>query len=70
MLFVDNLVNNGHTLCMSWAFYNQIEFQIFMASVVLLLIYRWTKVGSVLVAVGLVVYSWTVNLVYTQEHGQ
>ena len=24
VLFIDNLVNNGHTLCMSWSFYTQI----------------------------------------------
>ena len=24
VLFIDNLVNNGRTLCMSWTFYNQL----------------------------------------------
>lgn len=70
VLFVDNLVNNGHTLCMSWAFYMQIEFQVFLASVVLLFVYSKTKLGSLVVTAGLIIYSWTINLVYTEQHKQ
>lgn len=66
MLFIDNLVNNGHTLCMSWAFYIQIEFQVFLISLVLLFVYTKNKLVSFGIAVGLVAYSWTMNLIYTQ----
>ena len=69
-LFIDNLVNNGHTLCMSWAFYMQLEFQVFLISMVLLFIYSRHKLASFVVAVALVTYSWTMNMIYTQEHGQ
>ena len=65
MLFVDNLVNNGHTLCMSWAFYNQLDFQIFLVGIVILIIYRINKIASLVATVGLIAYSWTVNLIYT-----
>ena len=65
VLFVDNLVNNGRTLCMSWAFYMQIEFQVFLCSVVLLFIYSKSKLASLVVTVCLVAYSWTINLMYT-----
>lgn len=70
VLFVDNLVNNGHTLCMSWAFYMQMEFQVFLCSLFLLLIYSRSKGASLLVAAGLVAYSWTINLIYTEQNKQ
>jgi hypothetical protein len=63
---VDNLVNNGRTMCMSWAFYLQIEFQIFVGGVVLLVVYGRSRVGALIIAVGLVIYSWTINMVYSQ----
>ena len=69
-MFVDNLVNNGHTLCMSWTFYVQLDMQVFFIGIVLLLIYRKSKLASILVAIGLVAYSWTINLIYTQNNGQ
>ena len=70
VLFVDNLVNNGHTLCMSWAFYNQLDFQIFLIGIAILFIYGKSKIASVVVTVGLIAYSWTVNLMYTEQNGQ
>lgn len=63
---MDNLVNNGRTMCMSWAFYLQIEFQIFVGGVVLLVVYGRSRVGALIIAVGLVIYSWTINMVYSQ----
>jgi peptidoglycan/LPS O-acetylase OafA/YrhL len=70
VLFIDNLVNNGHTLCMSWAFYMQIEFQVFLCSLAILLFYSRSKLGSFCFAAALVAFSWTVNLVYTEQHHQ
>ena len=70
MFFIDNFVNNGQTLCMSWAFYTQVEFQMFLCGIVLLMVYCRTRLGSLLLALGLVIYSWTINLIYTQEHNQ
>ena len=70
LLFVDNLVNNGHTLCMSWAFYNQLDFQVFLIGIAILFIYHKSKITSLVVTVGLIAYSWTVNLIYTEQNGQ
>jgi len=44
--------------------------QVFLVSLVLLFIYTRHKLASLVVAIGLVAYSWTMNLMYTQEHGQ
>jgi len=70
LLFVDNLVNNGKTLCMPWGFYLQIEMQLFLLSLLLLLLYSRTRIGSFLLAAALIAFSWTINLIYTEQHEQ
>lgn len=70
ILFVDNFVNNGKTLCMPWAFYLQVEMQLFLVILIVLFIYHHSKLGSLLLAASLIAYSWTINLIYTEQHQQ
>ena len=37
---------------------------------VLLLIYSKSRLASLVVAVGLVIYSWTINLIYSQQNNE
>ena len=68
ILFVDNFVNNGKTLCMPWAFYLQVEMQLFLVILIVLFIYHHSKLGSLLLAASLIAYSWTINIIYTEQH--
>lgn len=40
LLFVDNLVDNGETMCISWGWYLQNDMQIFVVSVIILYWYQ------------------------------
>ena len=44
--------------------------QFFVMSLVLLFVYRRSRLLSFLMAVGLIAYSWTINLIYTEQHKQ
>ena len=43
LLFVDNFVNNGATMCMGWSWYLQNDMQIFIYCIFVLLIYKYNK---------------------------
>jgi len=44
MLFIDNLVDNGRSICMSWSWYLQIDMQLFIISLIFLVLHRRKKV--------------------------
>jgi hypothetical protein len=46
LLFVDNLVDNGNSMCMGWGWYLQNDMQIFLFSVFILLIYAKSRFWS------------------------
>lgn len=55
---------------MSWAFYIQMEVQVFLVGLLLLFIYYKHKLTSLALTIALIAYSWTINLIYTQQNNQ
>lgn len=43
LLFVDNFVDNGENMCMGWGWYLQNDLQLFLLSMLILLVYRRSK---------------------------
>jgi hypothetical protein len=43
LLFVDNLIDNGKTMCMAWGWYLQCDMQLFIFSILILFIYSRSK---------------------------
>ena len=46
MLFVDNLVDNGEHMCLPWGWYLQNDMQIFVFSLVFILIYVKNRIAG------------------------
>lgn len=46
LLFVDNLVDNGQYMCMPWGWYLQNDMQIFVFSMVFILIYTKHRIAG------------------------
>lgn len=51
MLFIDNLVDNGAYICMSWSWYLQIDMQLFVYSAIALCLYNRNKEFCIFVLV-------------------
>lgn len=55
LVFVDNLVDNGNSMCMGWGWYLQNDMQMFLASVAILAVYaksRFWAFVAIFVSIG------------------
>ena len=43
IFFVDNIVDNGQSMCMGWGWYLQNDMQIFIASIPILYLYNYKR---------------------------
>jgi hypothetical protein len=53
-----------------WGWYLQVDFQLFLACLVILFVYSKTKIGSVIFTGLLIAGSIAININYTEEHKQ
>lgn len=63
LLFVDNLVGNGEKMCMGWGWYLQNDMQIFVFSLVFILLYTKHRIAGYISLVGLIIMGLTFNMV-------
>lgn len=63
VLFVDNLVDNGEMMCMGWGWYLQNDMQIFVFSMVFILLYNINKKAGYLSLALLICISVTLNII-------
>ena len=66
VFFVDNIVDNGASMCMGWGWYLQNDMQIFIASIPILYIYSIRRKTSFLVIGGLILLSLIYNFLEAQ----
>ena len=69
LLFVDNLVNNGTTMCMGWGWYLQNDMQLFVYSVFIVLVYSKSRTAGYLAIFFSMAASFAFNMYYTFNHG-
>ncbi len=67
MLFISNLIDNGSHQCMSWGGYLQVQFQMFVFSLLLLYIYSKKRNVFLFITIPLAVLSTIANYVYTYQ---
>ena len=68
LLFVDNLIDNGDTICMGWAWYLQNDMQIFVYCTLILLIYSRYRKSSFALIIATMLFSFVYNMVYTYQN--
>ena len=66
LLFVDNLVDNGNSMCMGWGWYLQNDMQIFIFSIPILYLYSRNRKLSYILIQAIIVLSLIYNFVEVQ----
>lgn len=61
LLFIDNLVDDGKTMCLGWGWYLQNDMQIFVYCMLMLLLYQWNKMTGYFA----IVWSMLASYLYT-----
>lgn len=69
IFFVDNLVNNGETPCMGWGWYIQNDMQLFIASIILLYVYKLKPIVSKVLLCLMIIGSMVFTFVWTMNNG-
>jgi hypothetical protein len=68
LLFVDNLVDNGNSMCMGWGWYLQNDMQIFVFSVFILFLYGVSRFWSFMFTFISVCISFAYTMQQTFDH--
>jgi len=66
IFFMDNLVDNGETMCMGWGWYLQNDMQIFMLSIPILFLYNKNRKLTYMLISLIVLGSLIFNLIEVQ----
>jgi peptidoglycan/LPS O-acetylase OafA/YrhL len=67
IFFVENIIDNGEEICLGWGWYLQVDFQIFLGCIVILFLYQKSKLASYLLTGGLMLFSFLMNILWTQK---
>ena len=68
LIFVDNLVDNGQSMCLGWGWYLQNDMQIFIFSVPLLFLYSKKRKPTYIIIALLILASSIINIVEVQTN--
>jgi hypothetical protein len=69
VLYLNNFIDNGKSMCIDWGWYLQADFQIYAVCIIILIIYeRFDRVASYLLTIILVLGSIAFNIAYTQQN--
>ena len=68
LLFVDNLVDNGESMCMGWGWYLQNDMQIFFFSLIVLLIYSKNHFAAYIFSLATIIGSFIYSFVVTMTN--
>jgi peptidoglycan/LPS O-acetylase OafA/YrhL len=66
IIFIDNLVDNGKSECLGWGWYLQNDMQLFVISMIIMLIYSKNKLIAKVTASILIIASLIFTFVYCQ----
>jgi peptidoglycan/LPS O-acetylase OafA/YrhL len=70
IFFVDNLIGNGKEQCMPWGWYLQVDFQIFLACLLVLGVFSYNRKAGLGLGGSMIIGSWTFNMIFTQQNNQ
>lgn len=62
LLFVDNLVDNGETMCMGWGWYLQNDMQIFVFSLVFIFVYTKNRIAGYIMMIAMICVGISLNI--------
>lgn len=68
LIFVDNLIDNGNKQCMGWGWYLQNDMQIFILSLVILLIHSKSRFWSFVTVYLCVIGSFGYTMQHSYDH--
>lgn len=69
VLFVSNMIDRGQEMCLGWGWYLQVDFQLFLLSLLLLYLYQRSKVTMIITATVASLASTMYNVGYTFNLG-
>ena len=69
LLFIDNLVDDGQTMCLGWGWYLQNDMQIFVYCMLMLLLYQWNKMTGYFAIVWSMLASYFYTMYVIEENG-
>lgn len=69
ILFVSNMIDRGQEMCLGWGWYLQVDFQLFLFSLLLLYLYQRSKLFMIITAAVASLASTIYNVTYTNNIG-
>lgn len=69
VLFISNMIDRGQEMCLGWGWYLQVDFQLFLISLLLLYLYQRSKVAMIIIATAASLASTIYNVIYTYNLG-
>lgn len=68
ILFVDNLIDNGQTMCMGWGWYLQNDMQMFVYCMLILFVYQKHRFSGLIMIYLSLAASFAYTMEQTYEH--